>query len=303
MKTLLIGANGQVGHELARQLPPAGLLTTTRSGEPAIDGRPRIALDVTDLDAIGDLIGSYRPEVVVNASAYTAVDRAESEPQLAFRVNAEAPRAMADACKAIGARLVHYSTDYVFDGTAREPYRIDAPTAPLGVYGGSKRAGEEAILASGVDALILRTAWVYATRGQNFLRTMLRLARERDELRVVDDQVGCPTPAWLIAAVTVDLVARGAPQGVQHVVTRGQVSWCGFAAAIFDAAVGRGLLPRAPVLHAIPSSAYPTPARRPDYSVLDTSGLAALGLEIPAWRDALDVTLDRDGDALGHLLG
>jgi dTDP-4-dehydrorhamnose reductase len=291
MNILLIGANGQVGFELARQLPSTGLLTTTRSGVTAVEGRECIALDVTDLAAIGELIGERRPDVVINASAYTAVDRAESEPALAFRVNAEAPRRMAEASRAAGARLVHYSTDYVFDGTAREPYRTGHPAAPLGVYGASKRAGEEAILATGADALILRTAWVYATRGRNFLLTMLRLASEREEVRVVDDQVGSPTPAWFIAEVTRALL-RSDAGGIRHVVTRGQTSWFGFAGAIFAAAVERGLLERAPRLVPIPSSAYPTPAARPGYSVLDCEALEAAGVAVPEWHAALLRTLD-----------
>ncbi|TZF89186.1 dTDP-4-dehydrorhamnose reductase [Cognatilysobacter lacus] len=303
MKTLLIGANGQVGYELAARLAGADLLATTRSGVAPLDGVTCVALDVGDRGALRSLILDCRPDVVINASAYTAVDRAESESELAFRINAEAPAAMATACLEAGARLVHYSTDYVFDGTARSPYRTDSAVSPLGVYGRSKRAGEVAVLASGADVLVLRTAWVYGTRGQNFLRTMLRLGRERDELRVVDDQVGCPTPAWFVAAATAQLLERAAPAGIHHAVTRGQVSWFGFAEAIFVTALERGLIARAPTLVPIPSSAYPTPARRPDYSVLDSGGLAALGIDVPDWRDAFRHTLDRDGDALARLLG
>ncbi|WP_133478270.1 dTDP-4-dehydrorhamnose reductase [Cognatilysobacter segetis] len=302
MKTLVIGATGQVGHELARQIP-SGLIATTRSGESPFAGVSCLALDVTDLDAISALIARVEPGLVVNASAYTAVDRAESEAELAFRVNAQAPESMARACADVGARFVHYSTDYVFDGDGREPYRPDDPTAPIGVYGRSKREGEERVLASGADAMILRTAWVYGLRGQNFLRTMLRLGGERDELRVVDDQIGSPTPAWLVAALTRELVARGAPAGIQHVIARGAVSWCGFARAIFDEATARGLLARAPRVEAIPSSEYPTPAKRPSYSVLDTSGLAALGIDVPAWRDALAETFMRDVGAGASALG
>jgi dTDP-4-dehydrorhamnose reductase len=303
MKTLLIGAGGQVGYELARQLPASDLLVTTRSGEPPFEPLAGTALDVCDIDAIRALILEHRPALVVNASAYTAVDRAESEAELAFGINAEAPRAMAEACERIGARFVHYSTDYVFDGTAHVPYPTDAMTAPIGVYGHSKRKGEEAVLASGADALVLRTAWVYAMRRQNFLRTMLRLAGKRDELRVVDDQVGSPTPAWLVARLTLELLERGAAAGVHHVVARGEVSWCGFARAIFDEATRRGLLSRAPRVLPIPSSAYPTPARRPDYSVLDTRGLTQLGIEIPQWDTALAQPFDREGNAAAGAVG
>ena len=299
MKALLIGANGQVGYELARQASAYQVLATTRSGDAPFDGVECVALDVGDTAAVRELILRHRPDVVINASAYTAVDRAETEPETAFRINADAPDAMAQACAATGARFVHYSTDYVFDGTAREPYRIDSPTAPLGVYGHSKRAGEAAVLASGADALVVRTAWVYALRGQNFLRTMLRLGQERDELRVVDDQIGCPTPAWLVAATTLDLLGRDAPAGIQHVVTRGEVSWCGFADAIFDVAVRRGRLARRPVIVPIPSSAYPTAATRPGYSVLDADALTGVGIVMPDWRSALEQTFDRDADATG----
>jgi len=303
MTTLLIGATGQVGTELARQSAGRTIIATTRTGDGAVAGLPCIALDVTDTDAIGDVIRARPFDVVINASAYTAVDRAEAEPELAFRVNAEAPAAMASACREIGARFVHFSTDYVFDGSGSEPYRIDSPTAPLGVYGRSKREGETRILDVGADALILRTAWVYATRGQNFLRTMLRLARERDELRVVDDQVGSPTPAWLVARLAFELLDRAALSGIHHVACAGQVSWCGFANAIFEAAVSRGLLPRVPTVIPVPSSAYPTPAARPKFSVLDTQALLELGLQLPHWRAALGETLDREGDALAQLLG
>ncbi|HZX80672.1 MAG TPA: dTDP-4-dehydrorhamnose reductase [Lysobacter sp.] len=293
MTTLLIGGTGQVGHELARRLAGTDLVVTTRSGDPVRADARHVALDVTDLDTVRALIEELRPACVINAAAHTAVDRAESEPELAFRINAEAPRAMAEACATNGARFVHYSTDYVFDGSADRPYRVDDPTAPLGVYGRSKRAAEEAILASGADALILRTAWVYGLHGQNFLRTMLRLAGEREELSVVDDQIGSPTPAWLIAAVTVELLGRRDVAGIHHLVAAGQTSWCGFANAIFDSAARRGLVQRVPRVRPIPTSAYPTPARRPAFSVLDTGDLTDAGVHLPDWRDALETTLDR----------
>lgn len=292
MKVLLIGASGQVGHELRRSLAPLGeLITTTRTGQ-LDDGSVCEALDLAKTDSIEPFVERIEPDVVVNAAAYTAVDRAESEPELAMRINADAPARMASACARLGIRLVHYSTDYVFDGTARTPYREDAPTAPLGVYGESKLAGEEAIRASGVDHLILRTAWVYSLHGHNFLRTMLRLGAERDTLRVVSDQIGCPTPAWLIADVTARLLERDARTAVVHVVTRGQTSWHGFAEAIFEHAVLHGRLERAPGVEAISTADYPTPARRPAYSVLDTAALATqIGSAVPEWRDALSITL------------
>lgn len=288
MTVLLVGATGQVGTELRRTLAPLGpLVATTRDGQGGT--RP---LDVADLAAIEALVHDVRPTVVVNAAAYTAVDRAESEPDTARRINAEAPGAMAAACASVGARLVHYSTDYVFDGTGTRPYREDDPTAPLGVYGGTKLEGERAIAASGVEHLILRTAWVYACHGHNFLRTMLRLGAERDTLRVVADQVGCPTPAWLIADATAHLLALGdRPAGIVNVVAGGSTSWHGFAEAIFDEATATGAIPRRPRVEAIPTSAYPTPARRPAYSVLDTARLAGTGFAILDWREALSATL------------
>ena len=290
MKILLLGAAGQVGTELRRSLAAVGdLVPATRDGK-LPDGA---ACEAADFDAPGSLrplILRTMPDVVVNAAAYTAVDRAESEPGAAFRANAEAPAVLADACKACDALFVHYSTDYVFDGTGTRPYREDDPTAPVGVYGASKLAGEEAIRGSDARHLILRTAWVYAAHGSNFLLTMLRLARERDRLKVVADQQGSPTSAGLIADTTARILERGVAQsGIRHLTASGQTSWHGFAEAIFAAAIARGVLERAPVVDPIATSDYPTPARRPAYSVLDNRRLQdeyAIGL--PDWRDGLD---------------
>jgi dTDP-4-dehydrorhamnose reductase len=293
MKILLLGGNGQVGHELRRSLAPLGELTvTTRSGE-LPDGSACEALDLYAPETFAPLFDRVMPDVVVNATAHTAVDRAEDEPELAFRANAEAPGELARLCAARGATLVHYSTDYVFDGTSRVPYREDDATAPLGVYGASKLAGEEHIQASGAQHLILRTAWVYATRGSNFLRTMLRVGAERDELRVVADQHGCPTPAWLIADVTASIISQGIREsGVRHLVAGGQTTWHGFAEAIFREAAGRGLIARSPNVHPIGTADYPTRARRPAYSVLDTARLREeYGLVLPDWQGALAATL------------
>jgi dTDP-4-dehydrorhamnose reductase len=274
VRILLVGANGQVGHELRRSLAPLGdVVATTRSGR-LDDDTACETLDLASTDAIEPLVERVAPDLVVNAAAYTAVDRAESEPEPAMRVNAEAPTRLATVCARRGTPLVHYSTDYVFDGSATMPYAEDAPTAPLGVYGVSKLRGEEAVRVSGAPHLILRTAWVYGLHGHNFLRTMLRLGAERDTLRVVADQFGCPTPAWLIADVTAQLVRDGSGEGTLHLVAGGRTSWHGFAEAIFEEAVDRGLLPRAPAVEAIATSEYPTPARRPAYSVLDTTALA-----------------------------
>lgn len=294
MKALVIGGTGQVGAELAGRVPHGwDVLVTRRSVDNSIGHAPNLRLDVTDADAISRVISDNAPDVVINATAYTAVDRAETERDDAFKVNAEAVAAMATAAEAIGARFVHYSTDYVFDGAAHVPYREDAPTSPLGVYGESKLAGEHAVRAACSRHLILRTAWVYAPHGHNFMRTMLRLAAERDELRVVDDQIGCPTPASWIADATYALLRDVAANGTVNVVTAGQTTWCGFARSIFEIASELGVVAVAPRVLPIPSSAYPTPARRPSYSVLDTSRLRAFGVTPPQWRVALEAELRR----------
>ena len=292
MKILLLGANGQVGIELHRRLAALGdVIATTRSGVLA-DGTPCESADFDQPDTLLGLIERSAPDLVVNAAAYTAVDRAEDDVEAAFRANAHAPAAIAQACAARDIGLVHYSTDYVFDGTGTQAYREDDATSPLGVYGASKLAGEDAIRASGVRHHILRTAWVYALHGQNFLRTMLRVGAERDHLRVVADQVGCPTPAWLIADTTAALLRAQIEPGTYHLVTSGQTSWHGFAEAIFEDAYRAGLLPRVPAVDAITTADYPTRAHRPACSVLDCSRLAsALGTPLPAWRDALRTTL------------
>ena len=289
MKILLIGGTGQVGRELRRSLPALGdVIVATRDGE----GADAIA-DFDDQKSIVALIDILAPDIVVNAAAYTAVDKAETDSEAAFRVNAEAPAAIARACAARGALLVHYSTDYVFDGQAGRPYREDDATAPLGVYGASKLAGELAISASGARHAILRTAWVYAAHGKNFLLTMLRLAGERDELGVVADQFGAPTPAAFIADATTALIGHGVTQsGTWHLTTRGETSWHGFASAIIEEAHELGLLQRMPRVLPITTADYPTPARRPAYSVLDTTRLQQdFGIAPPDWRDGLKQTL------------
>ncbi|PPU94123.1 dTDP-4-dehydrorhamnose reductase [Xanthomonas albilineans] len=290
MTVLVFGANGQVGQELLRALAAQGpVLATTRSGR-LPDGR---ACERTDFDRpqdLGGLLDRLQPAVVVNAAAYTAVDRAEQDADAAHRANAQSPGIIADWCAAHGVPLVHYSTDYVFDGQGTRPYPEDAPTAPLGVYGATKLAGEEAIRASGAHHLIFRTAWVYAAHGHNFLRTMLRVGAERDELRVVADQVGTPTPAALIAQVTAHALAQRAtlPSGTWHLTAAGETTWHGFAEAIFADAVAAGLLPRTPRVLPIATTEYPTPAKRPAYSRLDVSKLQCdFSLELPQWRDGL----------------
>jgi len=289
MKLLLLGGNGQVGRELRRSLLPLGeLVVATRDG-----GDADAAADFDAPASLAALIEQTAPEVVVNAAAYTAVDKAETDAAAAFRINAEAPAAIAQACVDTGALLVHYSTDYVFDGNATRPYREDDATAPLGVYGASKLAGEQAIRASGARHAILRTAWVYAAHGKNFLLTMLWLANERDELRVVADQIGAPTPAAWIADATAEIIRRGVmASGTWHLVADGETSWHGFAEAIVDEAHALGLIARKPRVVAIPTADYPTPARRPAYSVLDTTRLQRdFGVAPPDWRDGLRRTL------------
>ena len=294
MRLLLLGANGQVGHALRRELAPLGeVVCTTRSGL-LPDG---MACERADFDQPGTLpalVERVAADVVVNAAAYTAVDRAEQERDAAFRANAEAPAALAEACARRGALLVHYSTDYVFDGDGTRPWREDDPTAPLGVYGASKLAGEQAVRGSGARHMVFRTAWVYGAHGHNFMRTMLRLGAERDDLRVVADQVGTPTPARLIARATAHaLRTRADTSGLWHLTAGGCTSWHGFAEAIFAGAVTRGLLARAPRVQPIATSEYPTPARRPAYSCLDIGAVQSeFGLVLPDWAAALSGILD-----------
>jgi len=286
---LLLGANGQLGQELQRALAPLGtIVATTRSGA-LPDGS---ACEVADFDqpaSLAALLDRVQPTVVVNAAAYTAVDRAESDRDAAFRANAEAPGVLAQWCAQAGVPLVHYSTDYVFEGQGTRPYREDDATAPLGVYGASKLAGEQAIRAAGGRHLIFRTAWVYASHSANFLRTMLRVGAERDVLRVVADQVGTPTPAALIADVTAQALQHdGALSGTWHLTAKGETSWHGFAEAIFAEAVATGVLPRAPKVEAITTAEYPTPAKRPAYSHLDVAKLEQdFGVVLPSWQDGL----------------
>ena len=283
MRLLVTGANGQVGWELARALMPLGEVV-------ALD---RSRCDLSRPETLAGIVADLAPDVIVNAAAYTAVDRAESEEALARTVNGTAPGELARAAKAAGALLMHYSTDYVFDGQGRRPYREDDPTAPLGVYGASKLAGEDAVRASGARHFIFRTAWVYGAHGHNFLRTMLRVGAERDEVRVVADQVGSPTPAALIADATASvlsqvLAGRESPSGTWHLAASGETSWHGFAEAIFAEASAAGLLARTPKVVPITTADYPTPARRPAYSRLDTSRFQRdFGMDLPDWRQGL----------------
>ncbi|GAB3479495.1 dTDP-4-dehydrorhamnose reductase [Azotobacter salinestris] len=289
MRILLLGKNGQVGWELQRALAPLGeLVALDRHGERGLCG------DLADLDALAATVRTIAPDAIVNAAAYTAVDKAESEPELALRINGEAPGVLAREAARLGAWLVHYSTDYVFDGSGDRPWREDAPTGPLSVYGRTKLAGEQAIAAAGAQALVLRTSWVYAARGGNFARTMLRLARERDQLRVIADQIGAPTGAELIADVTAHALrqamgsADGATLGgVYHLAAAGETSWCDYARFVLHQAeqAGETLKVGHGQIEAIPTTAYPTPAQRPLNSRLDTRKLReTFGLHLPHWQ-------------------
>jgi dTDP-4-dehydrorhamnose reductase len=303
MKTLLLGANGQLGRSFVEEggLAARGeLVVATRDGTLWDGGRAEVA----DLAAPGlaALLDRVQPDTIVNAAAYTAVDRAEQEEALATRINGQAVGELGTWAAAHGALVLHYSTDYVFDGSATTPYPVDAPTGPLGAYGRSKLAGEEALRASGADHLILRTAWVYAPHGHNFLRTMLRLGAERDELRVVADQQGAPTSTALIVRASLALLDRWFAdagvhvrlRGTHHLVASGHTSWHGFASAIFEEAHARGLLTRIPRLLPIATADYPTPARRPAWSVLDNAGLGELaGIPLPGWHEGLREVMDR----------
>jgi dTDP-4-dehydrorhamnose reductase len=286
MRILLTGKNGQVGWELQRSLLPLGEVVALDRG----------GMDLSSPDSIRTAIRGAKPEIIVNAAAYTMVDKAESEPDLALRINGVAPGIMAEEAKRSGALLIHYSTDYVFDGTKQGPYLEDDAPNPVSSYGRSKLAGEEAIRATRVPHLILRTSWVYAARGNNFLLTMLRLARERSELRIVNDQSGAPTWARFLAEATAQVLgANGGDSstardnsGLYHLASAGAVSWFGFAEAIF--AEARRRLPgfKSPTLAPIPTSAYPLPARRPLNSRLGTAKLTAtFGVTPPRWEAML----------------
>ncbi len=301
MKILLLGKNGQLGWELQRSLAPLGeLVALDRQGAPGLCG------DLGEPDGLAATVRALRPDVIVNAAAYTAVDRAESEPDLARRINAHAPAALAREAAACGALLVHYSTDYVFHGHGQRPWAEDDPTGPLNVYGQTKLAGEQAIVQAGCRHLILRTSWVHAARGGNFARTMLRLARQQPRLTVIDDQWGAPTGAELIADVSahaiVQLRARPDKAGIYHLAAAGETNWFSYAKHVLAQAQSaqaaieyavKDILP-------IPSSAYPVAATRPHNSRLDTRKLrTAFDLHLPPWQAGVDRML---AEILGHSL-
>jgi dTDP-4-dehydrorhamnose reductase len=286
MRLMVTGANGQIGWELARSLMPLGEVI-------ALD---RAACDLARPEALPALVRAVAPDVIVNAAAYTAVDRAEDEEAIATLVNGTAPGALAQAARESGALFVHYSTDYVFDGRKCGAYDEDDPPRPLNAYGRSKLTGEAAVRAAGGDHLILRTSWIYASRGRNFLRTILRLARESEVLKVVDDQTGAPTWARNVADATSHIIKYATAEleravfvsGTFHLAASGRTSWHGFAQAILRRASGMPDM-RNPSLHAIPSSEYCVPAARPMNSLLSGTRLRRrFGIELPDWSIALD---------------
>ena len=289
MKILLLGRNGQLGWELQRALAPLGELV-------ALDSRgPGLAADLGHPDSLARTVRALRPDVIVNAAAHTAVDRAEAEPDLARTINATAVGVLGREAAAIGATLVHYSTDYVFDGSGSEPRAEDAATGPLNVYGRTKLEGEQLIRDSGCCHLILRTSWVYAARGENFARTMLRLAAERDRLTVIDDQVGAPTGADLLADITAHalrtLERQPALAGTYHAVAGGQTDWFGYACFVIERAraLGRPLRVAPEAIVPVPSRDFATTALRPLNSRLATDRLQqAFGLYLPPWQQGVE---------------
>lgn len=279
MKILLTGTNGQVGYELERSLQGLGEVI-------AVD---RSQMDLADLRQVREVIRRIKPDLIVNPAAYTAVDQAEREPDLAMRINGEAPAVMAEEAKKIGAGIIHYSTDYVFDGTKASPYLESDPACPINVYGATKLAGEQAIQSAGVPHLILRTSWVYGMRGKNFLLTVMRLAQERDELRIVGDQFGAPTWCRTIADTTAQIIARldgdigGEMAGIYHLTAQGGTSWYGFTEAI----LAHPSIVNRPVVTPIRTEEYPLPARRPRSSLLSAERLQLMDVHLPDWRLAL----------------
>lgn len=285
MKILLFGKNGQVGWELQRSLAPLGEIIALSSGSQDHCG------DLTKLSGLAETVRQVKPDIIVNAAAHTAVDKAESEAELAHIINADAPGVLAHEAKALDAWLIHYSTDYVFDGSGNTPWLEADVTAPLSVYGATKLAGEQAIQASNCKHLIFRTSWVYGVRGNNFAKTMLRLAQERDSLSVINDQIGAPTGADLLADVTAHAIrtAQAQPElsDLYHLVASSETSWYGYASYVIDTAqkMGLQLKVNSESITPVPTSAFPTPAQRPKNSRLNTHKLqTSFNLTLPLWQ-------------------
>ena len=290
MKILLLGKNGQVGWELQRALAPLGELVALDFDSPG-----PLSADFSRPESLAATVRAVAPDIIVNSAAHTAVDKAESEPDLARALNATAPSVLAREAAAMGAWLMHYSTDYVFDGSGSTPWTETSPTGPLSVYGATKLEGEDTIRASGCRHLIFRTSWVYAARGGNFAKTMLKLAKERDALTVIDDQVGSPTGADLLADLTAHALraalARPALAGTYHAVAQGETSWHGYARHVieFARAAGQPIKVAADAVRAVPTSAFPTPARRPGNSRMDTRKLRdSFGVALPSWQSGVE---------------
>jgi dTDP-4-dehydrorhamnose reductase len=290
VKILLLGKNGQVGWELQRALAPLGEVV-------ALDRHSagHLRADFAEPESLAAVVRAVAPNIIVNAVAHTAVDKAESEPALAQAVNATAPAVLAREAQVLGAWLLHYSTDYVFDGSGSTPWDESSPTGPLSVYGRTKLEGENAIRASSCHHLVLRTSWVYATRGNNFAKTMLRLAKERERLTVIDDQTGAPTGADLLADVAAHMLRTAVQtpqvQGTYHVAAEGETTWHGYARHVieFARALGQPITVPAGAIEAVPTSAFPTPARRPGNSRMNTHKLrATFGLSLPPWQSGVE---------------
>ena len=281
-KVLITGAGGQVGRMLLETRPESFEAIACTHAD----------LDIGTGEAVRDFVGRHRPAVIINAAAYTAVDKAESEPEAARRINTEGPGHLAAAAREHDARLIHISTDFVFDGAASVPYRPDSATHPLSVYGTTKRDGERAVLDAAPDrSTIVRTAWVYAAIGANFVRTMLRIMRANGAVRVVADQVGTPTAARSLAEALWRIAGNPEIRGIHHWTDAGVASWYDFAVAIAEDGAGLGLLPSEVTVTPITTAEYPTPARRPSYSVLDKRSLASYGLSPIHWRKRLRAVL------------
>ncbi|MFJ5481828.1 dTDP-4-dehydrorhamnose reductase [Pectobacterium actinidiae] len=281
MRILLTGANGQLGRCFQDRLPAEWEILATDAAE----------LDITDLAHIEKMVIAFQPDAIVNAAAYTAVDKAESEPELAEKINVTGPENLAIVASKQGIRLVHVSTDYVFDGNATEPYNEDSATNPLSFYGKTKLAGEQAVVKASPEAIIVRTAWVFSEYGNNFVKTMLRLAKERDTLSIVNDQRGCPTYAGDLAQAIISLLEKNAEGGIYHYCGDKEVSWFEFAQVIFAAALKKSVLNKAPVLTPITTTQYPTPAHRPAYSTLAGHKIKGLGITLSDWQRALKTTI------------
>ncbi|KXS55215.1 MAG: dTDP-4-dehydrorhamnose reductase [Marinobacter sp. T13-3] len=284
MKILLLGKTGQVGFELHRTLSPLGTIFAPSQEE----------LDLSSPDAFASFLDQTRPDLIANAAAYTAVDAAEENREDARRLNAQLPEQLAAYCKSHGAFLVHYSSDYVYPGHGNDPWQETSETGPLSVYGQTKLEGDQAIAKSGCEHYIFRTSWVYSARGNNFMKTMLRLAQSKTELNIVADQIGAPTPARLIAQITTLAIHSNLPGGLYHLAPQGATSWHGFAQAIFRLAKAQGeTLAMGPEnAHPIPTSDYPTPAERPLNSRMALGKLEdAMSIKLPDWRSQLEQTL------------